>query len=294
MAMKGQIVDCHAHILASDPSKYPYSPIDGHLPEWLPERAVDGDLLTARMNGAGVSKAVLVQFAHVHGYDNSYVVDVAAEHPERFVAVGVIEANDPNVSATMNRWADRGAAGFRLTGANRGAPPDWVMVPAVWETATQLELPLCIHFNVENRAEGIPRLHEMLSRFEKDVVVVLDHAGNPPFSQGPPSYGLETILDLERYPKLYLKFSTVNFRRMDEANVDLEPIMRRLIDRFGANRIMWGSDSPNSPGDYGDLLGRMQKTMASFSQIEEDWIMGETARTVYPKLRETSAKALGW
>jgi predicted TIM-barrel fold metal-dependent hydrolase len=81
-----------------------------------------------------------------------------------------------------------------------------------------------------------------------------------------------------------VKFSTVNLRRLAEANVEVEPVLRLLVDRLGANRIMWGSDSPNSPGEYGDLLRQMQGHLDSFSQTDRDWIMGGTAMAVYPRL----------
>jgi L-fuconolactonase len=108
------------------------------------------------MDGAGVGKAVLVQFSTVHGHDNTYVVDTAARQSDRFMAVCVVDATEPQVAETMSGWAERGAAGFRLTSADRVVAPDWVLVPAVWERTIQLglPLPLCVHFNVQNRAEG--------------------------------------------------------------------------------------------------------------------------------------------
>ena len=280
-----EIVDCHAHILSRDPARYPYSPITGQLPEGFDERAVDGEMLRARMDATGVSKAVLVQFSTVHGHDNTYVVDTAARHADRFVAVCVVDATDPQVADRLSGWADRGAAGFRLTTADRVVAPDWVLQPAVWERTIQLGLPLCVHFNLGNRDEGMPMLDQMLDRFGQDAVVVLDHAGNPPFHEGPPLYGMGPLMDMARHERLYIKFSTVNLRRLAEANVEVAPALRLLVDRFGANRVMWGSDSPNSPGDYGDLLRQIKDQVGSYSQSDQDWIMGGTAMKVYPGLR---------
>jgi L-fuconolactonase len=284
-----EIVDCHAHILSRDPARYPYSPITGHLPEWFDERAVDGEMLRARLDAAGVSKAVLVQFSTVHGYDNTYVVDTAAQHAGRFVGGCVIDATEPQVAETMSGWAERGVAGFRLTSADRVVAPDWVLVPAVWERTIELGLPLCVHFNLGNRAEGMPMLDQMLQRFGREAAVVLDHLGNPPFDEGPPLYGMGPLLDMARHERFSVKFSTVNLRRLAEARVEVEPVLRLLIERFGAHRIMWGSDSPNSPGDYGDLLGQMQHELVVFSQAEQDWIMGGTVTTVYPGLKGATA-----
>jgi L-fuconolactonase len=93
------------------------------------------------------------------------------------------------------------------------------------------------------------------------------------------------LVDLARYENVYIKFSTVNLRRLTEAHVDAEPALRLMVERFSARRIFWGSDSPNSPGEYGDLLRQMRKEIASFSQTDQDWIMAETAMAVYPKLK---------
>jgi hypothetical protein len=57
---------------------------------------------------------VLVQYASVHGYDCSYVIDTAATHPKRFVAVCAIDPVADDGPAMMTRWVEQGAAGLRL------------------------------------------------------------------------------------------------------------------------------------------------------------------------------------
>jgi predicted TIM-barrel fold metal-dependent hydrolase len=117
------------------------------------------------------------------------------------------------------------------------------------------------------------------------VRVVLDHAGNPPWRVGPPMYGLGPVLDLKRFDQLVIKFATINLERLHAAGVDPVVALRMLVDSFGANRIMWGSDAPNTPGNYTDMVRWISAVLADFSSDERAWILAGTALRVYPRLQ---------
>jgi L-fuconolactonase len=59
------IVDVHAHVIAPDQQRYPFSAVDGNLSETIARR-LDTEQLLGAMDEAGVDRALLVQFAHVH------------------------------------------------------------------------------------------------------------------------------------------------------------------------------------------------------------------------------------
>ena len=277
------IVDTHVHLVAGDQERYPFRPAGGQLSEAV-ERRVDAEGLLERMGETGVERAVLVQFATVHGYDNSYVVDSAHRYPDRFVAVGTIDGRAPDAANQLTYWVrERGAAGCRLTAAGPVTGVEWVQVPAVWERAAQLQVPVCVHFRVGMYGPGLAALRDLMERFPA-VPVVLDHTANPPWEEGPPLYGMGPLLDLARY-NLYVKFTTVNLNRLAQANVPVEPVLRRLVDGFGAGRVMWGSDLPNTPGRYADMVSRMRAAVAALPTAEQEWIQSGTALQLYPALR---------
>jgi predicted TIM-barrel fold metal-dependent hydrolase len=124
----------------------------------------------------------------------------------------------------------------------------------------------------------------MMERFPS-VKVVLDHASNPPWSEGPPHYGLAPLLEMAHL-NLVIKFATVNLERLHAAGVDPAVALRILVDSFGPGRILWGSDAPNTPGQYGEMVARMHAVLNGFSAAEQTAIMSATARSVYPRLDE--------
>jgi predicted TIM-barrel fold metal-dependent hydrolase len=277
------VVDSHAHIISPDPEEFPYAPATGELPAWLPERTVDAQLLLSRMESAGVEQAVLVQYASVHGFDNRYVLDTARRHPERFVAVCTLDGRLPSAPDDLNAVVQQGAAGLRLRAPGRQGPLDWLTCDPLWMRAADLDVPICVHFMPDAHAAGMPLLLDLLNRFP-GVAVVLDHVGNPPWDNAAADLGLDLVLRLAEFPRVFIKFASVNLERLEHARVAPKTAIDRLVDAFGADRIMWGSDAPNTPGDYSDMLRRMRAAIAHLSEQDQEWILGGTARAAYPKL----------
>jgi len=61
-----------------------------------------------------------------------------------------------------------------------------------------------------------------------------------------------------------------------------------LVERFGAKRIMWGSNYPARWSRYGDMKERLSLMRDDFSFLSEEdrrWIFGETALSLWPTLR---------
>ena len=57
-----------------------------------------------------------------------------------------------------------------------------------------------------------------------------------------------------------------------------------MIDTFGASRIAWGSNFPNSVGTLSEILGAARKAFSFAKDSDQDWIFGKTALTLYPSL----------
>ena len=285
------IVDTHAHVIAPDQQRYPFHSVDGNLSESIARR-LDTEGLVAAMDEAGVDRAVLVQFAHVHGWDNSYVVDSARRHSGRVAAVCGIDALAPDAAEQLAYWvAERGAAGVRLVAADRQGGMDWLQVPAVWAQAARLGVPVCVFWAFGQYAAGLRALRAMLERFP-EVAVVLDHAGNPPWPEGPPLYGLGPLLDFAAC-NLYLKLSTINLQRLAAAGMPPAPVIQLLVERVGAARLLWGSDLPHTPGPLGAMVAAMRKAIAALPAADQEQLLGGTALRLYPSLARGGRPARG-
>ena len=59
-----------------------------------------------------------------------------------------------------------------------------------------------------------------------------------------------------------------------------------MIDAFGADRIGWGSNFPNSVGALKEILTEAQKAFSFAKASDQDWIFGKTAQVLYPSLKD--------
>lgn len=283
-----RVVDTHAHIISSDPARFPHVPLSGSLPDWPAERFQDAEKLLDRMHVAGVDRAVLVQYSSAHGYDNRYVLAAARQHPDRCVAVCTLDGKLPEAPDQLTAVVREGAAGLRLRAPGREGALDWLTCEPLWQRAAELRVPVCVHFMESVQAEGLQLLPSLLAQFPS-VPVVLDHAGNPPWREGPPHYGLQPVLSLARFEQLTIKFATINLERLHAASVEPGLALDRLVGGFGASRIMWGSDAPNTPGDYAEMLRWMRVALSALPEADQQEILAGTALRVYPGLARTTA-----
>src|SRR5215468_6950357 len=112
--MLSKTIDIHPHIIANDKKRYPLAPLGGHQSDWSHLRPVTVDQMIAAMDEAGVDKSAIVQASTCYGYDNSYVADAVAAHPNRFTGVFSVDVLAANAPQRMRYWCNLGLTGMRL------------------------------------------------------------------------------------------------------------------------------------------------------------------------------------
>jgi L-fuconolactonase len=127
---------------------------------------------------------------------------------------------------------------------DRGAPPitsgaikDRDMhapaMEAAWRKAHSLGLAIQMHF----MPYFAPQIADLARNFP-NMPVILDHLGRA--GQGSPA-DFEEVLRLAKLPRVYLKFSGVNYSSKSQYPfADAKPVVRRAFDAFGPDRIVWG------------------------------------------------------
>ena len=115
------------------------------------------------MDGAGVDRAILVQAFGAYRYDNNYVADVAAQYPDRFAAVCIVDVLKPDAADRLSYWVkDRGVKGLRVvTWTEPETMLDDPRINPVWRRAADLRIPVCILTNFHQ----LSRLARVLERF---------------------------------------------------------------------------------------------------------------------------------
>jgi predicted TIM-barrel fold metal-dependent hydrolase len=107
----------------------------------------------------------------------------------------------------------------------------------LWRLATEQELSLCPLVS----AEFLPSLEPMLSEFSK-IDIVIDHFGHVDVTK---PKELETLLVLAKHRRVHVKASGFyKFGDKQAPYPDLTDLMRKVVNAFGPERILWGSDCP--------------------------------------------------
>ncbi len=275
------LVESHCHIMSDDQRKYPRD-LGPKPAAWV--RDLTGEEFLSLMDGAGVDRAILVQAFGAYRYDNSYVADVAARYPDRFAAVGIVDVVKPDAADRLSYWVkDRGVKGLRVvTWTEPETMLDDPRINPVWRRASDLRLPVCVLTNFHQ----LPRLARVLERFP-DLSVALDHLGLPRLDDAPDFEGAQPLFDLARFPNFYGKFSSWTIAAAAK-NGDRGCIQffRRLIDTFGAHRLMWGTNFPASNDrSYQGFVDLAKEQLSSLLPDEKRWLLGDTALRLWPLLR---------
>lgn len=216
------IVDTHAHAFLLD------RPLAEHRRYTPPvERPVAEYLAVLARHG--IDRGVLVQPSFL-GTDNSYVLSALQAHPDRLRGVAVVA---PDVADdTLDRYAAGGIVGLRLNVIETLGPwSDGAALRSFAEKAVRHRL----HIELHARGDTLRHLLDRLLPIGADVVV--DHLGRPESAEDP---GFVALLAGASTGRLWVKLSGP-YR---VPCPDIAGLVVRLLDRFGPDRLVWGSDWP--------------------------------------------------
>lgn len=296
------LFDTHAHVLSPDVARYPYSTLRGGARPPVSPVVFPVEELVRAMDAGGVDRACIVQRATLYGYDNRYALDAAAAHPGRCVPIVVLDAEDPVSPGELRQLAAR----HRLGGLRIVAPQltehdtSWLDGEAalgLWRAAADLALPVTVILYRRNNAAGRAALLGIARRF-RELPILIDHVGVPhastpetrwAHSQGidytidpPPGFGIaEYLAPFGELGQVHFKVTDINFDRLEDQHFDSAGFVRVLVDRFGAARLLWGSDVGQSPAPYAEKIGRLHAAARLLDAAERAQFLGGTAWRLY-------------
>ena len=299
------LYDAHAHLVADDQVRYPRNPMQraadapyrppgvigrpgGHHGPNPVNEVPDASRLLRWMQEENVDGIVAVQKRMIYRYDNSYILESSDAHPALFSAVVILDAEDAGTPALVRRWVrDHGLAGLRLFGGRRpdGSMP-WLNSPAALRSwAVAQEAGIVMDLEVLAQGGGGPSIPAImaLARAHPDVRVVLDHLLEPEMDEGA-HFGLdERYEQLAHCPNISFKFTSINLDICREAGIPAEKVLRRAVDLYGADRVMWGSDIGTSSGTYREMVARFLEAAVLLTPAELRAVGHDTGRRVFVK-----------
>jgi L-fuconolactonase len=231
------LIDVQVHAYERN---HPGRPWAGHIAG--PDH-VTGDEMVLAMNAVGVDGAILVSPFSLYRYDASYAVQVYAAQPTRFRLIKPVDTTNPEVSDVIAEWAAaKGTVGIRVF-LNQETSPDPADPGINRALAGAAKHSLPVNLAASGRLEQVGGL----AVGNPDTVLVVDHLGlqQPFHPPAPPESwaNLPKVLALAAHTNVRIKISgacTLSHEPYPYNDI-WDPVLK-IIDAFGIDRCMWGTD----------------------------------------------------
>jgi L-fuconolactonase len=271
------VVDSHHHFW--DPSRRDYAWMGDELASI--RRPFGPNELAPLLASAGIDRTVLVQTISSLDETREFLNTAASTD---FIAgvVGWVDLTDPSVADTL-RELRAGSGGSLLVGIRHQVhdepDPRWLLRPDVRRGVRAVGNAGLV-YDLLVRTRELPAAVELVSDFP-DMRFVLDHIAKPRIAAGPRDLEWEQAMEpLAEHENVACKLSGM----MTEADWNawtpqqLQPYVTRVLDWFGPERCMFGSDWPVSllASDYARTVSTMKELVG-----EDDKVFGGAAARVY-------------
>lgn len=243
--------------------------------------------LIFQMDRNGVEKAVLTQV--LGQFDNSYQQECVARYPGRLANVGAVDTNAKDAAEKVTYWAGRGMVGLRIRPEARSQGTDPL---AVWQAAADAGIAI----NCGGAASNIlsDDFAALVGEFS-EMPFVLEQIGGwtrPDCDKEHATW--KGIMQLSRFINVSLKIPSLGQiapREIGKPLPSAPPILDaskgeiliEVLETFGPDRMMWGSDFPvvGSREGYANAIDWTREVFTSRPEVEIDAIFWRTADRIF-------------
>ncbi len=230
-----------------------------------------------------VDATIVVQAAPTIA-ETRWLLDLAARTP--FVA-GVVGWAPFDATAAADRIAalagDPLLVGLRPMVQDE-ADDDWLLRPAL-RPAFDAMIAHGLVFDALVLPRHLPRLARVLER-HPDLAVVVDHGAKPRIRDGEIATWARAIAAIAAHPQASCKVSGLVTEAPAGAGLDtLRPYIAALVEHFGPQRLIWGSDWPvvDLAGGYERWHALAQDALSDLDAAARAAVFGGNAARVYLK-----------
>ena len=236
------IFDSHCHAWQN----WPYDPA-------VPDRDTRGSIkqLAFEMDSNSVDKALIV-CAEIKGNpdNNQYVYEKSQSYGDRFAYVVDVDSRwkdsyhsdgaAERLERAVKRWAPVGFTHYLLDDADEGAWLHSEAGIAFFDVALSHALIASIHCLPQHQAH----IRKLAAQFPQ-LTILIHHMGHPKVLE--PETQAE-VLATAAYDNVYIKVSGFYYGttqpKWDYPLADVQPVLHGIYQRYGAGRLLWGSDYP--------------------------------------------------
>ena len=276
------IVDSHHHFW--DPSRRDYPWMGDELAAI--RRRFGPEDLEPVMTAAGVDRTVLVQTVSSVDETREFLATAAGTD---FVAgvVGWVDLTQPSVGDTLAELRS-GAGGTFLAGIRHQVhdEPDrnWLLRDDV-QRGIEAVGRAGLVYDLLVKTRELPAAVELVGSLP-DQTFVLDHIAKPRIAAGPRDVEWEQAMaPLAQCANVHCKLSgmVTEASWTDWRPADLRPYVARVLEWFGPERCMFGSDWPVCllAADYGRVIAALRDALEDLDPAMRGAVFGDNAVRVY-------------
>jgi L-fuconolactonase len=241
--------------------------------------------LRPELEAAGVDYTVLVQTVPSVAETREFM-NIAERTPFMAGVVGWVDLTDDSVGETL---ADLQAQpnGTTLVGIRHQVHDEmdaqWLLRPDV-DRGLGVVSDAGLAYDILIRPRELPAALALARAFP-DMRLVIDHLAKPPIASGEIDEWAAQMEPFRDLPHVFCKLSGM----VTEANwtswtpADLKPYVARVLDIFGPDRVMYGSDWPVCllAGSYGEIKRALEEALPPLSAEERVQVFGGNAMRFY-------------
>lgn len=268
-------IDAHQHFWRLDRGDYGWLTPDLTVlyKDYLPQ-----DLLPL-LTSCSVDGTILVQAAPTVA-ETEFLLELAQQHSFIKGVVGWVDFESPAAATQIERLS----ASPLLVGLRPMIQDiedvDWMLKPEL-NSAYEALIKADITFDALVFPKHLGNLQQLLTRYPQ-MRVVIDHGAKPKIADQQFAEWADAMSQIAATTQAYCKLSgLVTEAAQDWQPDDLIPYIDHLLNSFGTDRLIWGSDWPviNLASNYLDWFELVQQKLRSVNAMEN--VMGLNARAAY-------------
>lgn len=237
--------------------------------------------LQPQLQQHGINYTVTVQATETLA-ETGFMLQLAQQHTFIAGVVGWVDMNLPDATEQLSVLHQQPKfVGIRpmIQGI---ADPNWMLKPELDSVFTWL-IDNNLTFDALVKPLHLNALYQLLQRYP-ELKLVIDHGAKPDIAAHVFNPWADQLQKISEETAAYCKLSGLVTEAGADASFEkLKPYMTHLMNCFGAQRLMWGSDWPvcTLANPYGQWVETMEKFLAGYTPQEAQAIWGENAIRFY-------------
>ena len=239
--------------------------------------------LKSELERAGIDRVVSVQ-ARQCIEETEWLLKLAEENDFIAGVVGWLPIASPEFPALLEKFA----ANPKLRAVRhvvQDEPDDRFILGEAFNRGISRLLSAHLAYDILIFERHLPYAIEFVKRHSEEQVFVLDHIAKPKIAAGEMQPWADNLRKLAAFPNVFCKLSGL----VTEADIhnwtpdQLRPYVETVLDAFGPDRVMFGSDWPvcTCATTYSSWRGLVGEFISRLSEQEQAQIMGGTALKAY-------------